>query len=48
MRGNRYRVGMRLGNGKTLDKSFNSLEEALEYRNLVAKEYDIELKDNTN
>ena len=48
MRGNRYRVGMQLGNGKTLDKCFNSLEEALEYRNLVAKEYDIELKDNTN
>ena len=47
MRGNKYRVGMSMGN-KRVDKQFFTLQDALNYRNNVAKEFEIEITDNIN
>lgn len=46
-RGSRYRVGMQI-NGKRIDKCFITLDAALNYRNIIAKEEGIECKDNIN
>ena len=44
---NMYRVGMPMGD-KRVDKCFYTLKEAVEYRNYVAKEFGVEIKDNIN
>ena len=42
-----YRLGMPFGN-KRIDKQFSTLDEAIEIRNKIAKEYGIAIKDNIN
>lgn len=48
MKKEKYRVCFPIQTGKRIDKCFDTLEEAIEYRNLVAKETGIECKDNIN
>lgn len=44
----KYRVSMPWSKTKRIDKCFKTFEEALNYRNMVAKEIGIEIKDNNN
>lgn len=45
--GKKYRVGLKI-KGKRVEKTFKTLQEAVEYRNTVAKEMEIGFKDNIN
>ena len=47
-RGNKYRVGISVTRGNRIDKHFLSLDDAINYRNRVAAEFGIEVKDNDN
>lgn len=42
---NKYRVGIKIKDRINIDKYFNSLEEAISYRDVVIKEYEIEIRD---
>lgn len=44
----KYRVSMPWSKTKRIDKCFKTFEEALNYRNMVAKEIGIEIRDNNN
>lgn len=47
IRNNKYRVGIKI-KGMHTDKCFNTLQEAIDYRNRVMEEMGIECKDNIN